>query len=230
MTGIGLLMQGWAYIYVFVTMLGVVGVTFLTAIASGGQGEPPAVLALLIGLAMLGNIVAGLVILIGQFLCLAIPGRSGAKGWIIGALGCLGMMFVLFMSIGISASSLPMRPGFGAGPAPGALTTATNAMVWVWMLAGLAYLICYELFLRKASVYVGRDDLAKQALIVLIGVPAVVVVQFIFSLIFGALIPSMGGAAALLLIGLGLVGLIANIVFMVMHVALLLRLGSAMRA
>lgn len=223
LTGIGLLIQGWSFVYVFVTMFGTFGIVLLTTLVAGGDARPPEALALLIGLAMLGNIVAGIAILVGQCLCLAIPSRSGAKGWIIGSLGCLVLMVVLFMSLGFSANM--MSSTFRTG----GIRMFANFVVWMWMLSWLAYLICYELFLRKAAAYVGRDDLAQQALVVLIGVPTSMIVQIVMTIILGLLAPSLGLAAGILILVVAIIGLIANIVFGVMHVALLFRLGSAMR-
>ncbi|MFN9718205.1 MAG: hypothetical protein ACK58L_05885 [Planctomycetota bacterium] len=229
MTGIGLLMQGWAYIYAFVSVLGMLGISFLAAIASGGSGERPMALAVLAGLVALGNLVAGLVILIGQFLCLAVPGRSGAKGWVIGAIASLFLMIVLFMSIGMSVSAIPLQPGFGTSAGRSSLEAFANIMVWVWLLCVLAYLVCNELFLRQAALYIGREDLARQALIILIGVPSVTVVQFVATLMLGLLVPIVGPGVGFMLLAMSLVALVAYVVFAVMHVALLLRLGSAMR-
>lgn len=205
-------------------MLGLIGIVFLARLALGANSGPPRALGFLGILVFLGNFVAGIAILVGQCLCLAIPSRSGAKGWIIGAISFLVAMVVLFFMLGLSGDL--MSSGFmNVG-----LIGMIRGIAILWLLTPLGYTICFHIFLRQASLYVGRSDLATQALIVLIGPPVTGVLHTVTIVLIGMIARSMDPVVlAVIAIVVSIVFLIAYIVFAVMHVALLFRLGAAMR-
>lgn len=219
-----MLVQGWSFVFVFTSMLGLIGIVLLARLVADPGSGPPRALGYLGLLALLGNFVAGIAILVGQCLCLAIPSRSGAKGWIIGAISFLVAMVVLFFMMGLSGDL--MSSGFmNAG-----MARMISGIFFLWLLTPLGYTICFHIFLRQASLYVGRDDLGTQALIVLIGPPVTGVLHTISFVLIGMIASSMDPVVlGVMAIILSLFFLIAYVVFAVMHVALLFRLGAAMK-
>jgi hypothetical protein len=91
-------------------------------------------------------------------------------------------------------------------------------------------LICFELFLKKASGYVKRYDLARQAMIILIGIPSCFVPIFVCSFSAPLLARLVAPVLGLVMLAPILAAGIAIIVFSVMHVSLLFRVGGALRS
>lgn len=227
LAGMGLLIQGWATVSVFMMLLFMLGVGFLL----GGRtsGPPPQGFLALIGLSGIGMFVAAIAVLIGECLCLSIPERSGAKGLIIAAVSLLALQVVLsVMQVLLTESSSPTP--FQAPPFRQNLSAGQLFFSLLGLLTGIGHIVCFELFLRKASQYVRRDDLAKQAMTILIGIPSCLVAIFVCSFVA----PLLGFYVAPVLALIMLIPLIAAgiglIVLAVMHVALLFKVGAALRA
>lgn len=210
-----MLVQGWSTVAIFLTILVLVLMAFLmdSGPTTVRTTRPTTAFLAFAGLGGLVVILAAIGILIGESMCVTIPEKSGAKGLIIGAVCCLSFQIIasVFQQFAPSA-------GVVAGLA---LLGAT---------AALAHIILFELFLRAAARYARRDDLARQATIVLTGMPTCLVVVLAASLI-GPLLQRAGGGLliAIPMLILMLVSSIAMIVFSVMHVALLFRVGTALR-
>ena len=177
--------------------------------------------------------IAGITVLIGECICLAIPERSGAKAFIIAAISLLSFQVVLGIMQAVSGANsgpAPFQPTpFQPSPFQASQSGAPFAMAILGLLAGIGHIVCFELFLRKASQYTRRDDLAKQAMAVLIGIPACVGTVFVCSLLAGLLGRHVSPILGLILLIPILAASIAVIVFSVMHVALLFRVGAALR-
>jgi hypothetical protein len=200
----------------------IVVASFVAGAMERGGGAGSQGLLILIGFAAIGMFVAAIVVLVGECICIAIPQRSGAKGLIIAAICCLAAQVVVgvIQTLTDQGASNPFRPSpFQQGPSAGQLLLALIGFV-----TGLGHLICFELFLKKSSEYMRRDDLARQAMTILIGIPSCTVLIFVCS--FLALAPAMG----LVMLAPILAAAIAIIVFAVMHVSLLFRVGWALRS
>jgi hypothetical protein len=228
LAGLGLLIQGWATVFVFLTIVFIVVASMIAAAMERGGGAGSQGLLILIGFAAIGMFVAAIVVLVGECICIAIPQRSGAKGLIIAAICCLAAQVVVgvIQTLTDQGASNPFRPSpFQQGPSAGQLLLALIGFV-----TGLGHLICFELFLKKSSEYMRRDDLARQAMTILIGIPSCTVLIFVCSflapILAGALAPAMG----LVMLAPILAAAIAIIVFAVMHVSLLFRVGWALRS
>ncbi|MFO1002512.1 MAG: hypothetical protein U0936_19450 [Planctomycetaceae bacterium] len=192
----------------------------------GGAGSQG--LLILIGFAAIGMFVAAIVVLVGECIGIAIPQRSGAKGLIIAAICCLAaqVVFSLIQTLTDQGASNPFRPApFQRGPAAGQLLFAL-----IGLLTGLGHLICFELFLKKASEYMRRDDLARQAKTILIGIPCCTVLVFVCSFVAPLLALYVAPVMGLVMLAPILAAGIAMIVFAVMHVSLLFRVGWALRS
>lgn len=87
----------------------------------GGRAGSPG-LFILIGLAAIAMFIGAIAVLVGECICLAIPQRSGAKGLIIAAIGCLTgqVLFAVIQALADQGASIPFRPApFRQGPASG---------------------------------------------------------------------------------------------------------------
>jgi hypothetical protein len=221
--GVGLLMQAWSLTLAVIFAGGMLGLGYLLVMGSGGR-SPSIPLVLLLGIAGCCAIAAGLTVLAGQGLCLAIPEESGARQWIIASLACMAGQFVLNL-----AGSAAGRSGsaFSGGQVP---ITIAMMIALLGMITSLAQIICFQLFLQKTALYVNRPDLARQAMIILIGG---VVCGGLFLLAVSATSIAtgiFGNAAAVFFLTSQVMSIAAMIVFAVMYVALLFRLGTALRA
>ncbi len=232
LAGIGLLIQGWATVAIFLIVVGVLGLAFLTAsmVGPGGTGTPPPRTFLaMFGLAGIGVFVAAITILVGECICLAIPQKSGAKGLIVASVSMLLVQVVIGV---LQALLAPYNSGSPFAPLPmrqGA-TAATVLIPLIGLFAGLGHMICFELFLRRAALYMRRDDLAKQASIVLFGLPGGFILVIVCALITPFVAVLLGPVFGLLMLIPTIGGAIAMLVFAVMHVGLLFRVGSALRS
>jgi hypothetical protein len=134
--------------YCIVTIFLVVLLVVFGAVAVGAMGgfqnnaDPPIFAMILFLLAMLVAIGAGIGILIGQALCTNAPQHSGARGYAIGAIVCVGLNFIL---------------SFIGG------ATQTEALSGVAGLVSMVGNILFILFIRQAATYLGNLDLASSA-------------------------------------------------------------------
>lgn len=228
LAGLGLLIQGWATVSIFLLVVFIFVASFIAAAMERGGGAGSQGLLVLIGLAALAMLIGAIVVLVGECICISIPQRSGAKGLIIAAIGCLAVqvLFSVIQALSDQGSSNPFRPApFRQGPSSGQMLFAM-----LGLLSGLGHLICFELFLKKASEYVRRYDLARQAMIILIGVPSCFVLIFVCSFLAPVLALNIAPVMGLVMLAPILAAVIAVIVFSVMHVSLLFRVGSALRS
>ena len=228
LAGLGLLIQGWATVSIFLLVVFIFVASFVAAAMERGGGAGSQGLLVLIGLAALAMFIGAIVVLVGECICIAIPQRSGAKGLIIAAIGCLAVqvLFSVIQTLSDQGASNPFRPvPFRQGPSSG-----QTLFAMLGLLSGLGHLICFELFLKKASEYVRRDDLARQAMIILIGIPSCFVLIFVCSFLAPILARSVAPVMGLVMLAPILAAGIAIIVFSVMHVSLLFRVGGALRS
>ena len=225
------MIQGWATVSIFLLIVGILGLSFLIASTAGPgstAGPPPRVFLALLGLGGIGIFVAAITILVGECICLSIPQKSGAKGLIIAAVSMLATQVVIAIlqailtpnTIGTPFTPLQMRTAAGV-----ALLFALIGLV-----AGVGHMICFELFLRKVALYMRRDDLARQAYIVLFGLPGCFALVMICALIAPFFATLLGPIFGLVMLVPTIGGAIAMLVFAVMHVGLLFRVGSALRS
>lgn len=228
LAGLGLLIQGWATVFIFLTIVFIVVASIIAGAMERGGGAGSQGLLILIGFAAIGMFVAAVVVLVGECICIAIPQRSGAKGLIIAAICCLAAQVVvgIIQTLTDQGTSNPFRPSpFQQGPGAGQLLVALIGFV-----TGLGHLICFELFLKKSSEYMRRDDLARQAKLILIGIPSCTVLIFVSSFLAPLLALYVARVMGLVMLVPILAAGIAMIVFAVMHVSLLFRVGSALRS
>ena len=227
LAGLGLLIQGWATVSIFLLVVFIFVASVIAAAMERGGGAGSPGLLVLIGLAAIAMFIGAIVVLVGECICLASPQRSGAKGLIIAAIGCLAVqvLFSVIQALADQGTSSLFRPApFRQGPSSGQLMFAMLGLV-----SGLGHLICFELFLRKASENVRRDDLARQAMMVLIGIPSCFVLIFVCSFSAPLLARFVAPVMGLVMLAPILAAGIAIIVFSVMHVSLLFRVGWALR-
>jgi hypothetical protein len=136
------------------------------------------------------------------------------------------VVFAIIQALTDQGAGNPVRPApFQRGPAAGQLLFAL-----IGLLTGLGHLICFELFLKKSSEYMRRDDLARQAMTILIGIPSCTVLIFVCSFSAPLLALYVARMMGLVMLAPILAAGIAIIVFAVMHVALLFRVGWALRS
>ena len=228
LAGLGLLIQGWATVSIFLSIVFIIVASFIAGGLERGSTAGSQGLLILIGFAAIGMFIAAIVVLVGECICIAIPQRSGAKGLIIAAICCLAAQVVLavMQTLADQGTSNPFRPTpFPSGPSAGQFLFALIGFV-----TGMGHLICFELFLKKASEYVRRDDLARQAMTILIGVPSCFVLIFVCSFLAPILARSLAPVMGLVMLAPILAAGIAIIVFSVMHVSLLFRVGWALRS
>ncbi len=222
------MIQGWATVSIFLSLVFIVVASFIAGAMERGGGAGSAGLLILIGFAAIGMFIAAIVVLVGECICIAIPQRSGAKGLIIAAICCLAaqVVFAVIQTLTDHGTSNPFRPApFPQGPSGGQFLLALIGFV-----TGLGHLICFELFLKKASDYMRRDDLARHAMTILIGVPSCFVLIFVCSFLAPVLALNIAPVMGLVMLAPILAAVIAVIVFSVMHVSLLFRVGWALRS
>jgi len=165
------------------------------------------------GIAML---VGYLLVLIGPLFCLAVPAESGSKGFIIGSVVC-----TLASLAPLATTWLGIR-----------FTPFDSSASSVISTLGA---ILFMLFLRKLSLYIGRPDLARRAMAVLISAIVICVLLigsalFVLGVRASSAVP--GGAAAGGAAGAGvlmLVLMIAALVVFILYANLVNSLRKALR-
>ena len=127
--------------------------------------------------------------LVGPIFCLSVPAETNAKGLIIGAV----VLQLLNFSITVLSAA-----GVNLGPfAPFA------------QMFGVLSAICFVLFMRRLSQFIGREDLASRAgRVLMLGLVTVVAAIGSFFAMF-----TLGPAAALLLLGVAAMMLIAFVMY-----------------
>jgi hypothetical protein len=204
--GLGLLL---VYTGICLMLLGLICVIAAFPLAAGVGNA--ALAPILLGAAVLMVVVGYILQIVGPLLCLAVPAESGSKGLIIGSVVCM-LLSIFGMGLGWFGVQLTkIDPG---------LSSPT----------GILGSILFMLFLRQLSLYIGRPDLARRALIVLIGsilVPVLLVGTAFFTI--GARFAGGGAAAA----GSGslviFVLLLAGLVVFIMYANLVNALRKALR-
>ena len=209
----GLLIQGWSIAIIILTIAGVILFALLASAAGPGNRGAGGLVTVMGGLGGLVLILASLGVLVGEFFCLATPERTGARGLIITTVICLSIQILI--NIGVQVAGPDMGPG---GVAFLGLISGAS---------GLVHFVTYLLFQRKIASYIRREDLARTAQMILMGMGTcavlILMVAFLSALIGNAVV---GLVSALVILPCG----IGAIVFAVMQLFLLFRLGSALRA
>lgn len=223
LAGLGLLIQGWATVSIFLMFVFIFVASFIVGVLAGGGRAGSPGLIILVGFAAIGVFIAAIVVLVGECICIAIPQRSGAKGLIIGAICCLAAQVVL--SVMQALADQGAGGPFSTGPSSGQVLLSLMVLV-----TGLAHLICFELFLKKSSEFMRRDDLARQAMTILIGIPSCFVLIFLCSFLAPILARFVAPIMGLVMLAPILAAGIAMVVFAVMHVSLLFRVGWALKS
>jgi hypothetical protein len=138
-TGLGL---SFVYFGIVLVLLSVILSFFVITIGNAAYG------VILQG----GVLVGYLLMLIGPMLCLSVPAETGAKGYIVGSviLQLLNICLTLGSAALGAGSAIPSWVGLGGGA-----TAMFGSILFV-------------LFMRQLALFIGRDDLAKHANIVLI--------------------------------------------------------------
>jgi hypothetical protein len=184
--GLGLIYYSIITIFAVVILV-VIGAMIMggLAAAQGGAGPPMAMLAVF-GIAGLIALGAGIATIVGQVKCASVPEESGARGFAVGAAGCLlGNIALSF--IGGAMQSQPIQ-------SIGSLLSMIGSILFI-------------LFIRRAADYLGDRDLAASAgkfiifgIVVFVGAIAVAVaagvlqIPALFALLgFGALIAGLVG-------------------------------------
>ncbi len=199
--GKGLILQGSCVVAMIVLF-----VLLLFAVAA--TRGTPVVLTVVNGFRILLYIVTAAIV-VSEFMCLAAPAESGTKALIYGAvagtvLSTANQIYTQFL-----------------GPPPFVLQILAS-------LAVLARAILFPLFLRSIASYAGYHNHAKSALTIIIGLPASAVLIFAVALAM----PGLKGAGAIfgmMAVLLLLAACVAMLVFAIMYVFLLFRLGRDLR-
>ena len=167
------------------------------------------------GLALIAMIPLGIGVFVGYVMCAFVPAKSQARVPIIVALSITVVSGILWLlqSVGTAMQSHGMVIGLGL----------------LRMLLYAGQMVSFSLFMKAAATFVRRDDLGKMAMVVmggllvtpLFGYLAIIAVPF-----FGSEVDPVVGMVAL-----GIAGIfgLAFIVFWVMQLFLMFRLGSAMK-
>jgi hypothetical protein len=192
-TGLAMMYYGIVTILLLVILMVVGGVAVGAMGGFDQNAEPPVIAMILLGIAVLVMVCAGIGILIGQALCASVPQHSGARGYAVGAIVCVALNFILSFISG---------------------ATQTEALSAVAGLCNLIGSILFILFIRQAATYLGNLDLASSAGNFLI---------FSVAMVVGVILLAVGVALAgpALAVILGLAMLIAGIVMFVWYLRLI---------
>lgn len=212
--GIGLLIQAWSYIGIIGLGFAMMAIAFIGAAAGMGQG--PRQFGFVVGgLTVLAWIPLGLAILVGYVMCVFVPSKTQARIPMIIALAStvLNVLLAGFSAVGSAMNSPVLVIVFGV----------IRLVLWI------VQIVAFCLFLKASAQYIGREDLAKSANIVMYGMtigPVLIFAGlFMAGFLAGAVDPSAGIAA---FIGVAVVG-IGMLVVWVMQLFLMFRLGSALK-
>ena len=157
----------------------------LSTILTFGAAFFPFALMITLG----GFMISSVMMLVGPIFCLSVPAETNAKGLIIGAvvLQLLNFSITVLSAAGVNLGPFaPFAQMFGVLPA-----------------------ICFVLFMRRLSQFIGREDLASRAgRVLMLGLVTVVAAIGRFFAMF-----TLGPAAALLLLGVAAMMLIAFVMY-----------------
>jgi hypothetical protein len=194
LVGVGLALMYWAFV-VFVASLAIMaGCAF-----AGGTAGSGVVAVGLVG-AGVGAIAAALMVIVGQFLCLAVPRETGAKGLIIAA---IVLEFCAVLSPFLIAQALVAELQGSLSPQYAALVPALLTMV-----LALAAQITFLLFLRQLADYLRRSDLSDKVQTILLFYVVQIVLPFVMipvAFVLALLPPIVAGLFGIAL-GLGMLG------------------------
>jgi hypothetical protein len=184
------------YVSIAVIFVGAIGMACLAGAMSSGRhgGGPDATAGILVLIPALVILGAAIAIIVGQFMCCAVPEETGAKNFAMIAAICI----IINIICSVAAVALPPIQALGS-------------------LASLTGNILFILFLRKVALYLGNQELASSAMGFLVFLIVVVVVAVLISV--GA---AMSGTPALMGI-LGLLVIVGALVALVWYMRLLKR-------
>ncbi len=191
-TGRGLSVYYYGIVFVLLGAILYFGAQFFAR----GMGDA----AIILGVAILCLIVVGgLMLLVGPFFCLAVPAESGAKGMVTASVICT--LLSIALALGGEFEVLDLR-----------LAKMGN-------LIGLIGSICFMIFMKNLARFIGREDLARRAVRVLVA-GSVVFVLWIGTAVTVALQAASnqfarGGAvsAGLIMLVVGLAGIIVFVMY-----------------
>ena len=169
---------------------GICGV-FLSAMAT-------AVLAIAIGprarIGFVGVIISWLMVIIGPFFCLSVPAESRARGLISASI--LFQLTGFFLAMALRTSVVDLPP----------------ALQFLSELFGVTGGVLFILFLMKVARFIGREDLRRRGINVLIGsvVLFVIAVFAVYSVTFRG----RGNTESIGLIAIGIAGVGALVIFL----------------
>jgi MFS family permease len=195
----GLRLIYFSIITVFLALIGIFIFTAAagaTAAASGGRGGAAAAVGIVL-IPVIVMVGAAIAIIVGQFMCCAVPEASGAK------------IFVLIAAICIIVNVL--------------CTVAARFMPPVQALGSLASIsgnILFILFIRKVAKYLNNDELASSAMNFLI----FVIVTVVSIVVLSILAVTMKMPAFFAIVGIGM--LVCGIRGLVWFLKLLTRLAE----
>lgn len=153
-------------------------------------------------MASLGTVMAilmvalGLLMFVGQVLCIAVPEQSGARMLIVASVALQGLSFVFTLLM-----------------VTGLLGTAVGvAISLLGNLLSVASLVCFVLFLKKVAQYIDRYDIAAKATRSLI-VGLISAAGLAASPLLALLGIGIGGLASLLILGCAIGALVALVMY-----------------
>ncbi|MDB5322470.1 MAG: hypothetical protein JWN40_4101 [Phycisphaerales bacterium] len=190
--------KGLRMVYVSITIIFVaaIGMGCLAGALSSGRrgGGPDATMGILVILPALVILGAAIAIIIGQFMCCAVPAETGAKNFAMIAAICI----IVNIICSVAAVAVPPAQALGS-------------------IASLTGNILFILFLRKVALYLGNHELASSAMGFLVFLIVVVVVAVLIGV--GAAMSGTGAAVGLL----GLLIIVGALVGLVWYMRLLKR-------
>lgn len=177
----------------------------------GGAMDMPFIAVSSVVLLLVGILGGSLSMLVGQIMCLTVPSRSGAKGFVQAAVGLQVFSFLLGVVGFVLAFYFVASPNPGGGP-PIAMILSSNALALLNGVLGLVSFVCFLYFLRNTARFINRPDLEGSATSVLRLVATLVVLYFVvIGLMIFATIglgASMGILMVILVLGVAILALV----------------------
>jgi len=165
------------------------------------EGDPPVPFLIAMGIGAFIIIGAAIAIFVGQFMCAAVPERSGARGFALGAAICFIVNFLLNL-VGGSIDSDGLS-SFGS-------------------LFNLAGCVLSILFIRASAKYLNNQELASSAAKYLIFGVVMFVLMFIAGVAAGVGMAAGGGGGAAIVFGvLGIAAIVALLVAIIWYLRLI---------
>lgn len=198
-TGLGLTL---IYIGIIVLLLSLM-VMFFGGMALAAVG--PGAMVAVFGMATFAIIIAFVLMFVGPLVCMAVPAETGAKGFLIGS-----VVFQL-ANLGFVIASIFISLPIATTPVMGGA---------VQVMGPIGFLL-FVMFLKKLSQYIGRDDLARSAQTILVGILVIIGLGVVMA------VGLMGGVPILGL--LGIVVALGALILFVMYANLVNSLRKALR-